>query len=423
MDTISHSNHKVVYSFVVADLFHYGHLQLLQTAKSLGDLHICGVLSDEAAETYRTRPMANFEERLAVISNIKCVDRVIPQTSKDPEENLRKIHEEFPGAELILVHGNDWQNIPGRDYVESIGGRVVQPIYYKRLADSAIKRRFSQDSHQFENFTEHFQLKNIHYFAPGKKRFAISTKGNTLQSLQPLLTKSRIEKTFIFRVGDWKSRSAQILNSIQKQFSGKVVVRSSAINEDSYHASKAGYYESCLDISTRRRRALEGAVMKVVASYSQKDEENDLHQVLIQSQTEGVRISGVVFTRHNQTASPYYVINYDDRTGRTDTVTAGGKSATIEISHFAPTGRSPRPWRPLIAAVREIEAIIPDIALDIEFAIDKKGKVVIFQVRPLVVQKNLDFQPARLKNFLAKERSAWKKLALPVRSDDNSCLK
>lgn len=38
---------RIVYSFVTADLFHYGHLRLLQTANELGDLHIHGVLTNE----------------------------------------------------------------------------------------------------------------------------------------------------------------------------------------------------------------------------------------------------------------------------------------------------------------------------------------------------------------------------------------
>jgi cytidyltransferase-like protein len=86
---------SVVYSFVVADLFHYGHLQLLMTAKSLGDLHICGVLTDEAAAAYRPHPISNFEERVGVISSIKYVDRVMIQSSKDPTENLMRVHESF----------------------------------------------------------------------------------------------------------------------------------------------------------------------------------------------------------------------------------------------------------------------------------------------------------------------------------------
>ena len=38
----------IVYSFVVGDLFHYGHLQILEKANEIGNYHICGVLTDKA---------------------------------------------------------------------------------------------------------------------------------------------------------------------------------------------------------------------------------------------------------------------------------------------------------------------------------------------------------------------------------------
>ena len=64
---------KIVYSTMVGDMFHYGHLQHLEKANQLGDFHICGVLTDSAAKEYRNQPLANFDERKAIISNLRCV--------------------------------------------------------------------------------------------------------------------------------------------------------------------------------------------------------------------------------------------------------------------------------------------------------------------------------------------------------------
>lgn len=130
---------KIVYSTMVGDMFHFGHLQHLENANSLGDFHICGVLTDNAVSKYRERPIANFEERKAIISNLRCIDMVVPQTDLDPEENLKKIHEEFPDAEIILVHGDNWDKIPGQDYLKEIDGKLIKLPYYKRLSDSHIK--------------------------------------------------------------------------------------------------------------------------------------------------------------------------------------------------------------------------------------------------------------------------------------------
>ncbi len=109
---------RIVYTYVTGDLFHYGHLRLLQHSNELGDFHICAVLTNEAIQSYREAPIADFNERKAIISSLRCVDMVITQESKDPTENLKKIHSQFPNAEIILVHGRDWKKVPGSSYVK-----------------------------------------------------------------------------------------------------------------------------------------------------------------------------------------------------------------------------------------------------------------------------------------------------------------
>lgn len=135
---------KVVYSFVVADMFHYGHLRILEKANELGDYHICGVLTDKGAQKYRAKPIASFEERKAVISGLRCVDRVIPQTERSPTENLKKIHKEFKTAEIILVHASNWKTIPGREFIQKIKGRIVKPKYYSKLSDENVRMELAK---------------------------------------------------------------------------------------------------------------------------------------------------------------------------------------------------------------------------------------------------------------------------------------
>lgn len=125
---------------MVGDLFHYGHLQHLEAANALGDFHICGVLTDNATAEYRQKPVANFEERKAIISNLRCVDMVLAQTQLDPTENIKKILEQFAGAKIILVHGDNWDKIPGADFVKSIRGEIVKLPYYKRLSDKKVEK-------------------------------------------------------------------------------------------------------------------------------------------------------------------------------------------------------------------------------------------------------------------------------------------
>ena len=140
-DVISIEKEKIksiVYTSVTADMFHYGHLRLLQAANKLGDFHICGVLTDEAIKTYKEVPIAGFKDRKAIVSSLRCVDMVTAQNSLDPTENLKNIHKQFENAKLILVCGSNWKKVPGATYIKKIEGEVVQPPFYEKLSTKNI---------------------------------------------------------------------------------------------------------------------------------------------------------------------------------------------------------------------------------------------------------------------------------------------
>ena len=132
---------SIVYSSVTGDLFHYGHLRLLQSANELGDFHICGVLTDEAIRSYKEEPIAGFKERKSIISSLLCVDMVIPQHNLDPTDNLKKIHEQFENAKIVLVIGSNWKKVPGAEYIKKIKGEIVQPPFYEKLSTDNIVRK------------------------------------------------------------------------------------------------------------------------------------------------------------------------------------------------------------------------------------------------------------------------------------------
>ena len=135
---------RLVYSVATGDLFHYGHLRLLENAGKLGELHVCGVLTNEAIMDYKSEPVADFNERKAIISSLRCVDMVVTQTNIDPTKNLELLHKQFPSAKITLVFGSNWEDVPGASFVESIGGEVHQPPFYDKLASNRVLEKVSR---------------------------------------------------------------------------------------------------------------------------------------------------------------------------------------------------------------------------------------------------------------------------------------
>ena len=381
---------RISYSGVVGDLFHYGHLQSLQFAKSLSDYNVCGVFTDAVVEEYRTKPICTLEERKEVFQSLHCVDKVLTQQTLDPTENLKRIHEEFPKAEIFLVHGDDLEDVPGAAYVRSIGGRIVKHPYYSRLSNLKIMNAILERKDQFKDILDlGSYIKSPFHYSP-KNKILVSSKANTLQALQPLLKKSKIESLYNFTISDWKTDKKRVLGEIKKHFfPSKIVVRSSAVTEDTLQKSMAGYFESVLNVNTEKESEVETAISKVTESYKEKGGESSFNQILVQKQTENILLSGVAFTRTLGSNGPYYVINYDDQTGSSDSVTSGKEHQCISISHFADAERVSEKISKVLPAIKEIEELIPQIPLDIEFAVTSKTagtsepEVVIFQVRPL----------------------------------------
>jgi cytidyltransferase-like protein len=393
----------IVYSPVVGDLFHYGHLQSLLFAHSLGDYHVCGVFTDKAVEEYRSKPIANLQERKAIFDNLTCVDRVMVQQTRDPTDNLTRLHEEFPDAELILVHGSNWQVVPGAEYVQGVGGRLVQHPYYERLSNFKIIQHIVEMKDQVKDITSFTDYINSQKDSTNKA--IISSKADTLRALKPLLTKSKIEEMMVFSTTDWKNKKNDILEKISAVFgSGKIVVRSSAVSEDTSEQSLAGSFESVLDVDSEH---VEEAIQRVLASYKKKRAESSFNQFLVQRQTENIVMSGVVFTRTLEKNAPYYVINYDV-SGSTNSVTSGREKKTVTLARSVEN--VPGEFTPVLAAVQEIEQLIPAFPLDIEFGVTSTD-VVIFQVRPLAVNVHQESDEQKIRLRIEQLQEKFRTLA------------
>ena len=101
-------------------------------------------------------------------------------------------------------------------------------------------------------------------------------------------------------------------------------------------------------------------------------------------------LSGVVTNYCIKDGTDYYVINYDDTSSLTNTVTSGNKSGGRVINIFKKNfnGLRSLKFKKIIESIKEIEDKIGNKALDVEFALSEDNKVNILQIRPLSTSKN-----------------------------------
>ncbi len=93
-------------------------------------------------------------------------------------------------------------------------------------------------------------MKNI----PKQDVSIFQSKSNVLKYLKNRITDSYIEKIFDFTVKDWNLNQEKFLSEIQSNFpKQKIIVRSSAMGEDSEENSQAGSYESILNINSNSK--------------------------------------------------------------------------------------------------------------------------------------------------------------------------
>lgn len=95
---------KRVITFGTFDVFHVGHLNILERARCHGDWLVVGVSSDELNKKKKGRsPIYSQSERLRIVGALKAVDEVFL------EESLEAKREYIVGYKAdVLVMGNDW---------------------------------------------------------------------------------------------------------------------------------------------------------------------------------------------------------------------------------------------------------------------------------------------------------------------------
>ena len=216
-----------------------------------------------------------------------------------------------------------------------------------------------------------------------------NTKAGTLAAIQSLLSHSSVPDFLYFNCDDYNNDKTYVLGKIVDYFSYKnctLAIRSSALDEDGEHATCAGEYHTELNVAVDDIDVLSTSIESVISSYSEKGKAAAKNEFIVQEMLKNTVMSGVVFTHELNTGAPYYVINYDDISGLTHTVTSGdGEYAnrTIYIHRSATHELRSQRFQNLITAIQEIERVTNNDFLDIEFALDEDLTPYLLQVRAI----------------------------------------
>ena len=217
--------------------------------------------------------------------------------------------------------------------------------------------------------------------------YSFGTKAETLAFLYENVDglNAEILQPIFFTVKDWRDNEEEILSLVLENLGDapNLIVRSSAQNEDSSVESMAGKYESHICSPEKLSQAIE----KVILSYGDPAEDD---QVLVQKAIDKVDCAGVAFSLEPNVGGHYYVINFDDSTGSSSSVTSGSGLETKLFYWYVGADEYPKDIRlsRICHAIDDLKDLTGREALDIEFLF-AEDKLYILQVRPLIVKSSI----------------------------------
>ena len=131
---------KTVYIAMSADLITPAHVNIIQEARTLGEV-VIGLLIDSAIAGYQRLPYMRYEQRKIVLENIVGVKEVMPQETLDYVPNLLKVKPDY------VLHRDDWNTGVLRetrqrviDTLKQWGGEVVEANHMPGITATALHR-------------------------------------------------------------------------------------------------------------------------------------------------------------------------------------------------------------------------------------------------------------------------------------------
>lgn len=135
--------HRIGYTTGVFDMFHIGHLNILRKAKEQCDYLIVGVTTDSLCESRKNKkPIICESDRIAIVSAIRYVDKVIKQEDMNKVEAIKQWD-----VDVVFV-GSDWQGtkewLQYEKEFSEVGCSVVYLDHTVGISSSILRERLNQ---------------------------------------------------------------------------------------------------------------------------------------------------------------------------------------------------------------------------------------------------------------------------------------
>ena len=136
--------YKIGYTDGVYDLFHVGHLNMINTAKQTCEYLIVGVHGDEVVKEYKHRmPIINENDRRKIVASIKGVDKAVINRFRDKLKLWELYH-----FDVVFI-GDDWKGTQRWNDFEKIlnkiGVDVVYVPYTNGISTTEIRQKIMEE--------------------------------------------------------------------------------------------------------------------------------------------------------------------------------------------------------------------------------------------------------------------------------------
>jgi cytidyltransferase-like protein len=131
---------KLVFTAAVMDLLHEGHINLLKEMRKAGDLTL--VILHDGFTTFANKeklPIESLEKRTRNLIDTGLVDIIRYTFEPEPIVAFNSVIIDYCKFDLLFMRGDDWQDFPGREVLETFNIPIKMIKYTKEISSSKLR--------------------------------------------------------------------------------------------------------------------------------------------------------------------------------------------------------------------------------------------------------------------------------------------